>query len=284
MNRLFVDNLTVIDFSYFHPTRGVVGESWIVDVELVGELNEEGMVFDFGHVKKLLKQALDSGMDHTLVIPEHLTGLSTALLHQGEDIRIEYRDQQGNLTFAYQSPREAVFLIDAEKVTIDAARPLLENHLNSLVPNNVHQVKLHLRTEEIIGAFYHYSHGLKKHQGDCQRICHGHRSRIVIHKNGVRDIESEQDWAQRFQDIYLVTAEDIVNRTEDGLLHTGYDAEQGRFDVWLDARQCYTMSTDTTVELIASHIAQTLAREHPEAQWQVRAFEGVAKGAIADAI
>lgn len=283
MNRLFVDNLTVIDFSYFHPTRGVVGESWIVDVELVGELNEEGMVFDFGHVKKLLKQALDSGMDHTLVVAEQLPGLTTEILNSGEDIRIEYRSSQGELKFAYQSPREAVFLIDAEKVTIDAARPLLENHLNSLVPSNVHQVKLHLRTEEIVGAFYHYSHGLKKHQGDCQRICHGHRSRIVIHKNGIRDTEAEQDWAQRFADIYLITEEDLLPSQFEELVHTGYEAEQGRFDVWLNPKQCYQMTTDTTVELIASHIANTLAAEQPAAQWQVRAFEGVAKGAIADA-
>ncbi|MDO7645486.1 MAG: 6-carboxytetrahydropterin synthase [Reinekea forsetii] len=281
MNRLFVNNLTVIDFSYFHPQRGVVGESWIVDVELVGELNDEGMVFDFGHVKKMLKAALDSGMDHTLVVPEHLPGLTIETLADGDQIHIEYRRPDGELAFVYQSPREAVFIVDSDKVTIDSARPLLESHLNTLVPANVRQVSLQLRTEEIAGDFYHYSHGLKKHQGDCQRICHGHRSRIEIYRNHKRDIESEQEWAKRFADIYLVTAEDQMPSSHTHLQHIGYDAEQGRFDVWLNPDQCYLMATDSTVELIASHIANALQQEAPEDHWRVKAFEGVQKGAIA---
>lgn len=281
MNRLFVDNLTVIDFSYFHPRRGVVGESWIVDVELLGDLNEEGMVFDFGHVKKLLKQALDNGMDHTLVVPAELDGLQIQEQEGGEIIDIEYRNPEGELKFAYRSPREAVFIIDSDHVSIDTARPLLESHLNSLVPANVRKVELNLRAEVIEGDFYHYSHGLKKHQGDCQRICHGHRSRIQILRNGQRDPETEREWALRFNDIYLITEEDHLPSEREGLLHVGYEAEQGRFDVWLNPAQCYFMSTDTTVELIATHIAEQLSLEAPNEQWKVRAFEGVQKGAIA---
>lgn len=282
MSRLFVDHLTVLDFSYLHPSRGVVGESWIVDVELEGELNDEGMVFDFGHVKKLLKQALDNGMDHTLVVPLALPGLTLIEEGDGERLDIEYRDASGQLKFRYQAPREAVFQLDSSSVNIEAARPALEAHLNTLVPANVRKVHLHLHTEQIDGAFYHYAHGLKKHQGDCQRLCHGHRSRLEIWRDGQRDAEVERDWAQRFADVYLVTTDDQLDSDEAHLTHVGYDAEQGRFDVWLNTKQCYAMNSDTTVELIATHLADTLGREQPDSHWRVKAFEGVRKGAVAE--
>ena len=69
MATLFVENLTVVDFSYLHAKRGMVGESWIVDLELSGDLDAQGMVFDFGHIKKALKQAVDERVDHRLLLP-----------------------------------------------------------------------------------------------------------------------------------------------------------------------------------------------------------------------
>ena len=40
---LFVNDLTVIDASYLCEKRGMVGESWILDVVMHGDLNEMSM-------------------------------------------------------------------------------------------------------------------------------------------------------------------------------------------------------------------------------------------------
>ena len=60
---LFVNSLTVIDFSYLCNKRGAVGESWIVDLTLHGKLNEESMVLDFGLVKKQIKGIADGTVE-----------------------------------------------------------------------------------------------------------------------------------------------------------------------------------------------------------------------------
>ena len=281
MTALFVDDLTVIDFSYLDAQRGIVGESWIVDVILEGELNDEGMVFDFGFVKKQIKAAIDSGIDHKLVIPTQLANIQ--INEQADRIHVSLT-QDSLQVIDYQSPREAVYLLDAPEVSIAAVRPELEKYLKTIVPNNVHNVKIALRAENIAGAFYHYSHGLKKHQGDCQRICHGHRSQIHVLLNDVRSDAAEQYWAKRWQDIYLITNEDIMQTfVAEGIeyVQCGYNAEQGRFEVTLPKSRCDFLTTDTTVELIANFIAEQTAIHFPQSRITIKAFEGVSKGAYA---
>ena len=59
------------------------------------------------------------------------------------------------------------------------------------------------------GAYYHYTHGLRKHLGNCQRIAHGHRSRLEIYADGQRSQLTEYQWAKRWRDIYIGTRSDI---------------------------------------------------------------------------
>lgn len=281
MNHLFVDNLTVIDFAYLDPARGLVGESWIADVVLGGELDEQGMVFDFSNVKRTIKRIIDERVDHRLVIPRGYEGLSW---NQDTPDTFTWALTDGS-HIIHRSPDEAVVWLSADRVIPSAVAALLERELLAVLPSNVTSVQINLREEVLEGAYYHYVHGLKKHLGNCQRIAHGHRSPIRIDRNGKRDEELERSWAKLWQDIYVGSEEDVVRRhVEDddvAYITFEYESNQGEFALTLPEARVYMMNTDTTVEFIAAHIADELKAKLPSDSILVKAYEGVGKGAIA---
>ena len=283
MATLFVDNLTVLDFSYLHAKRGMVGESWIVDLELSGELDDQGMVFDFGHIKKALKAALDETVDHRLVIPAN----SDMLTQNGDDANpgIEWHYPAGHIRM--KAPAESTLLLPGSEVNKSVMTLYLLDIARRAVPENVDEVLISLREEDIGTApCYHYSHGLKKHDGNCQRIAHGHRSRIEIYENGRRSRYWEKLWADRWEDIYIGTRADLEGSYYiDEVPHHRfkYQACQGSFELLIPEDHCYMIETDSTVEQLAEHIAQELAAEAPGKHFRVRAFEGINKGAVAEA-
>lgn len=282
MSRLFVDHLTVIDFSYLDAERGIVGESWIVDLELDGELNAQGMVFDFGPVKKQIKAAIDAGLDHRFVVPRHLPGLSIS--QDGNYTRVQWAHLERGLVLDYRAPHQAFYWLDAAAVTPEAARADIVENLKKIVPRNVQTIAVSLYTEQPTGAFYHYSHGLKKHDGDCQRMIHGHRSQLQVFDRQQRAPEQELLIAQAWQDIYLVTQEDIVDTRElEGIAcyYMRYQSQQGEFELTWPIERCDVLATDSTVELIAEHLLARVATLDPTAHWTVKAYEGVHKGAYA---
>jgi len=284
MATLFVENLTVVDFSYLHAQRGMVGESWIVDLELSGDLDATGMVFDFGLIKKKVKHLVDDHADHCLLVPTDSTLLT---LHPQDDghVRLEWRYGGGEIHL--QAPQQSIVPLPGAEIS----RAALTDHLLALiraeVPDNVVEARLVLRDEDTGTApFYHYSHGLRKHDGNCQRIAHGHRSSIEIFENGRRSRYWEKLWADRWEDIYIGSRADLEGTyylEETPHYRFRYDAPQGHFELMIPEDHCYLVDTDTTVEYLAAHIAQQLAEEAPGKHFRVRAFEGVGKGAIAEA-
>lgn len=281
MTALFVNHLTVMDFSFAHAERGILGESWIVDVELHGDLDDQGMVFDFGHVKKQLKKAIDDLYDHRLLIPSGLPGLDACKVDS--QLELHWQDRQGR-RYQHISPENAVVMLPVEEITPEAVTPFIEKQVFRILPANVKKLTLRVHSEVIPGAFYHYSHGLKKHDGNCQRIAHGHRSPLEVYLDQNRAPELEAQWAETFRDIYIGTREDILENFTDAdvdYLRFAYEADQGQFELCLPAECCYLIDSDSTVEHIASHLADEIKRSHPDKTVLVRAYEGVWKGAIA---
>ncbi len=277
MTRLFVEQLSVIDCAYLDAQRGLVGESWIVDIELDGALDDQSMVLDFAEVKKRLKRALDGSADHTLIVPLRYPGLE--LERRDGRISLNFRGPEAG-PIEHHAPPQALTLLDAERVDSDSLAAHLQPILAREVPANVARVGLRLRHERIEGAYYHYTHGLKKHAGYCQRIAHGHRSRLEMRLGGHRDAALEAAWAQRWRDIYLGTREDLLQR-QNGRLRFAYRAAEGEFELELPESRCDLLEGDSTVERIAEFLAARTAAEHPGRDVEVRAYEGVMKGALA---
>ncbi len=277
MPHLFVDNLTVIDCSVLDPKRGLIGASWIVDIELFGELDQQSMVFDFGHVKKRIKQIIDHEVDHKLVIPAQYNHL-TLSQHSGQSSLTFVTEN--NETIEHHSPDEALCFIDANVINHANVIDFLKTKIQVELPDNVTSLALSFRQEDDYAFYYCYSHGLKKHDGNCQRIAHGHRSRIEIWENGNRSRNWEQHWADTFTDIYIGSHADIIQQN-DQRIRFAYDAPQGHFEIELDAHRIHLIDSDSTVECIAEHVAQVTKASHPESDFKVKAFEGYKKGAIA---
>lgn len=276
MTRLFVEQLSVIDCAVLDAARGLVGESWIVDIELQGALDEQSMVLDFSEVKRRLKRAIDAGTDHCLLVPTQAPELT--IDERPERTQLLFHSDLG--TIEHSSPTAAVTLIDAVEVDIASVQRHLLPVLRAVLPASVDDIGLTLRHEAIDGACYHYVHGLKKHDGHCQRIAHGHRSRLQIRIDGERDGALENEWALRWADIYLGSREDLVARGN-GRVRYAYESGEGRFELALPETRNDLLDTDSTVERIAEFIAGDVARERPGCAVEVRAYEGVMKGAVA---
>tara|TARA_R100001039_G_scaffold25269_1_gene16616 strand:+ start:1179 stop:2012 length:834 start_codon:yes stop_codon:yes gene_type:complete len=273
---LFVNHLTHIDVSLWCPTKGLVGCSWQVDAQLEGELGEDGMLFDFGEVKPWIKRTLDSGLDHTLLVPTQAPGVEVSECDEGLCIRTTTP-----YVMEVRGPTEAFTLLPWALITLERVTQHLSAQLTEQRPANVERVTLTLSDELINGAAYGYSHGLKRHSGNCQRIAHGHRSRLHIFQEQQRQPQLEQQWGAWLDNRYLLEEADIAEHSESQLT-CRYEAAQGSFSITLPSERCSVLPKPTTVENIALWLADQIAKQTGTAT-HVYAFEGIDKGATAQA-
>lgn len=296
---LFYQSLTVLDYAYLDAHQGVVGNSLLVDVELIGETDEDGILFDFSYAKKKIKEIIDRDCDHRLVLPQ-----KDLMEADSDNPKVRYTFGLNDSQLYYQAPAEAYCPISQSTVTSSNIEAHLESIILPELPSNIVGVEIKLREEAFAkeNTVFHYTHGLKRHYGNCQRLFHGHRNTIEVYVNGSRSHQLEKQLAQESfgGNVHFVFWENVTNKEEIidltksnhplgryssvPKVALSYESSQGRFEGEIPGNMAYFLHTETTVENLAIHFAKAVKkRVNSEDSVEVRAFEGIGKGARARA-
>ena len=293
---LFYKNATVLDYAYLDDHLGVVGNSLKVNVEFIGQTDDEGVVYDFSYAKKKVKEVIDRDCDHRLVVPKHLVqSLDNDLT------KLEYIYGHGDEKMTYECPSEGLCAIPFAHVSNENLTAYLEEQVLKEMPDTVTAIRLELEEETLPEnkARFHYTHGLKEHYGNCQRLFHGHQNTVDVYINNKRD----ESWEQKISrelfkgNVHFALWENIINK-DDVIKASGqklpegrfnelpqieieYEASQGKFKGSLPGRAVYIVQEESTVENLSIHFAKLVKASVSEGDIvRVHAYEGIAKGSI----
>ena len=284
---LFLNDFTVLDYAFVGNHGGIFGGSYFVSVELEGELDAKDFLLDFGPAKKLLKKLVDDSFDHKLLVP---AGGGKARV-AGAGLEIE--GENGGPGWSYECPREAYELFP--DAAIDAG--VLEYHLGRLakaaLPANVKAARFRLSAPARLEheASFRYTHGLRFHDGNCQRLFHGHRNPVEVWVEGARSPEWEAILASEWSDAHFVALPTLLNLKEldlplgrrrarhEGVAEVEYCSAQGRFRAKLPAARVVLVEREPSIEKMAELGASVLRELGLKGNLRVVAYEGLNKGA-----
>ena len=170
--------------------------------------------------------------------------------------------------------------------------------LRTILPNTIQSIELNFTTENTPGHYYHYSHGLRKHNGNCQRIAHGHRSTLEIYIDHERKDTLEQlsglnagetsifkylaQQKKTLLTLFTINANPIT--TLNILTQQHHTLFLSEFELKIPVDRCELLQKESTVEHIADYIflkLQQIKQQFPKRSLCVKAFEGYKKGAVA---
>ncbi|MES2662199.1 MAG: 6-carboxytetrahydropterin synthase [Pseudomonadota bacterium] len=280
MFRLFVEQLTTVDFTYFDSDRGLLGQTYIVDVTLIGDLNPEYMMIDFGLIKKRLKSEIELLLDHKFWLFKPAVKIEK---NDPQNFHIQMNSKIG--LYYLTCPKSAVFFDLSERtLSLDLAKNHLEQQmllfLQSKFPNiKALEIDLYLEEQKSNEAFFQYCHGLKTHNGDCQRIAHGHRSKIQIWLDSNYSEVLSREWANFLDGRFIANAEDEIVTQKTNSRVFQYEAPQGVFYLEVPSDRVWIIEGETTIENITYNIARYLLNNHKNKKIKIRTYEGTRKGA-----
>jgi 6-pyruvoyl-tetrahydropterin synthase len=292
---LFVKDVGKIDCALFDPSQGIMGQSWYVDVWLTGTLDENGFVFDFSPLKALIRQTLASTLDHALIIPVQSQSVQYGESEFGERwiLRSKARGEAKETRWEYHCPKGAVFPVHAVSLKTSVIEAEFSRLLRHRLPPTVLGLAVKLREESIAPteASYRYTHGIQGHIGLCQRLFHGHRSRIEVYIGEERRPDLEHFISREIfgSNIHVASPSQIregkgeigYRGNTDDFVTLAFTGTLGSYEATMPVRRVFFVESETSVEAIARELARVVKREEKTNEVvKVVAYEGIDKGAV----
>ncbi len=294
---LFVRDIAQIDCALLDPSLGVVGQSWHVDLTVTGTLDDNGFVVDFSPLKAMVRQVLKESVDHALLLPVGSQAVQFMDSESGESWRMRCRPRNAvsEQVWDYECPMGAVLPIRSVAIKASIVEQEIGRILRHRLSERVRNISINLREEktESTEATYRYTHGIRGHDGLCQRLLHGHRSKIEVFIGDERRPDLEHFVTREIfgSNVHIATPEQIVSgggeigqrgKTDEPVT-LAYRGSLGQYRLVLPSSRIFFVEKETSIERITMEVAKLLKREeNPREKLRVLCYEGINKGAVAE--
>ena len=231
-----------------------------------------GLCISLRVVRLEVRKYLQYHIDHRLLLPTN----SNVRYHQGS-----WQLQSKHGAWTYNCPAEAVCQLPTAVINTDTVAAILQTRLQNDLPHlPLVQVSL-ANDQHTVGQKFHYTHGLPNHDGNCQRLLHGHQGFLQVHTGLQRHPELEQHLVSKVLKNYIHFANSQHTKHNSTSVEVCYDSKQGYFHASMPRQQCLIIpEQETSIESISQYLA-TYLRNNYNLQQATRlvCYEGLNKGA-----
>lgn len=299
---LFMEQADVLDLGLWNNTAPM-GASFIVSCEITGPLDKLGFVSDFSLAKKIIKKSLKDNIDHRFVVP--LEHPEYRLRQQGQNVIWEAKNfsdgKSNDSSIYYSGPASSVYTIRSKQVTTGLLEQEVQRILAAAFASHFDHVSIVVSLEEEkvqaghdSSIYLRYTHGISQHQGLCHRLWHGHRSQVMVLRQGERSPALEQAVRDKILSplsFHLAHRSQIVTPvsklwlpgqfgSKEQYCHIAYEGKDGPYHAVMRASRVLLLEQSTSVEVFSAAIAGEVKKMEPLAPIEVRLYEGVHKGGI----
>ena len=187
--------------------------------------------------------------------------------------------------WTYKCPKGAVFPIMTHRITPESVAFEVKRLVRHRLPELVSNVEVSLRKEkgDCSDTFFKYTHGISGHQGLCQRLFHGHRSKIEIFVADEKRIDLEQYVAHDLfgSNVHIACEDQVIDDSNKDYVVLGFTGTLGYYEGNIPRKQLFMVKKQTSIETITKALCEIIHEKTGLSGIKVLCYEGIDKGAIA---